>query len=318
MIETHNEFLGNLRGQQDRSSAPHLQSHLLTDAHMIAFDMDKDLAPLLCIQSIQSLEYRGGDNISFLWDRIEHQMIDRVLLGKPFIQSRIKNFQFANEMENSVLDALKRFIPQEDLATLYQEKILSELGSLQAVRKLRDDVDVAIGFLSATCKTFLQMDGKMLLVSYMKNTMRLSADAVHVFGSNQASTVSQVVQLHHIFSLRQLLNDKLTNSGRFSSESFEKVEEQYKQKLSEEQRRNLQKMKLNFLPGELDVLLSTWKTFISHRLCGEYQTFKPNHTLKQYLQVSLNNDWFNKHFTEVDLRLAHCVDAYITLKNGEQ
>merc|ERR1711879_299501 len=258
---------------------------------MISYNMDEDLAPLLCIQSIQSLKYRGGNNITFLWERIERQMIDHVLLGKPLIQSKIRSFQFANEMQSSVLQVLRKNIPQEEIIILYQEKILFELGTLQNIRQLRDDVDVCVGFLSATSKSFQRLDWKIKIVDYMRDTLLLPPSVIQSYGS----TVSQIVQLRHIFSLRQLLNDRLL------SDTFEQVKGKYKKELSQEQKVKLLKMKNNFAPSDLAVLLSTWKEFILHRLCGEFD-FDENGTLKSFLGYEKISDgctsleelpWFN-------------------------
>ena len=80
----------NLTGA-NRSSAK-IPMAEVTRAHLISYDVEKDLIPLVLAHCHYSLEVGRGTEITYDYKALERQLIDRFLLGKPQIVFKVNIF----------------------------------------------------------------------------------------------------------------------------------------------------------------------------------------------------------------------------------
>ena len=61
----------------------------VTISHLIAYDPEKDLLPLILAHCNYSLEVGKETSVQYDWAALERQLIDRILRGKPFVDFRV-------------------------------------------------------------------------------------------------------------------------------------------------------------------------------------------------------------------------------------
>ena len=64
-----------------------------TSSHLIAYDHDRDLMPLILAQCNYSLEVGKGTIVEYNWAGLERQMIDRFIRGRPLIDYKVGSFR---------------------------------------------------------------------------------------------------------------------------------------------------------------------------------------------------------------------------------
>ena len=320
MTDKHNQFLEQVHRVLHKRSLGdeimeeiggienefHVPTNLLTDNHLISYSVEKELVPFLHIQSEQSLQYGCGSDITYNWSRIEKHIIDRVLSGKPFIDLTLRKFTFANETRMSgALSNLKSRIPQSELTTDDKSKIIKELGTLQNIKKLKNIVEICIGFLSATSTQVQSIDGEIMVQDYVKNTLLLQDSFVLTSGS----TAAKVVRLSNIVSLWNLLEDKLI------VDPFEPILSKYKQPLTPAISDELLHHFRNLQAFEIAELLPIWKETILNYLTEGHMGV--NFPIRDILSLCTDSTgdtldskyWFNHNFPPT-VPMMYCVEAY--------
>ena len=65
----------------------------VTISHLIAYDPEKDLLPLILAHCNYSLEVGKETSVQYDWAALERQLIDRFLRGRPFVDFRVGHWQ---------------------------------------------------------------------------------------------------------------------------------------------------------------------------------------------------------------------------------
>uniref|UniRef100_A0A3P9P4V5 Uncharacterized protein n=1 Tax=Poecilia reticulata TaxID=8081 RepID=A0A3P9P4V5_POERE len=140
----------------------------LMDEHVISYDVEKDLLPLVLSNCQYSLQ-RGQETISeYDLPRIQQQILTRFLQEKPLItRTGIPTLINAQGKDyESIFKAIKGKIPQVVLPNVFI--ISRELDSLSDVCEALKIVDLLLGFLSMTGG-----DPSMPLVTYLHDKLKM-------------------------------------------------------------------------------------------------------------------------------------------------
>jgi len=285
-------------------------THLLTHDHLIAFDADEQLPGLVQIYSNISVYYGRGAEVSYNFAAIQQYLMDHVLLGKPFIDLELPKFSFANEgRQAGYHSVLRDRIPQIELSDEVKEKIREELSSPQYLHECMEVLEVVLGFLASMGGTHVRtLPAKQFLVDYMKNTLSMAASPLYA-----TKTISSNVQLQHLLSLWNVLDDILT------VDPFANVMSRYKVELTEEHVVALQDAAPHLDLGDL---LPAMKDFMQNYL-QDNATMGPKYPLKGTLGVYTNAqqdefeelDWYQTYFPEGDLLLENILHTYLFLSD---
>ena len=61
----------------------------VTMSHLIAYDTERDLLPLILAHCNYSLEVGQETSVQYDWAALERQLIDRFLRGRPFVDFKV-------------------------------------------------------------------------------------------------------------------------------------------------------------------------------------------------------------------------------------
>ena len=286
----------------------HIPTHLLTNEHLISYSVEKELVPFLQIQSKQSLLYACGSDITYNWSRIENHIIDRVLSGKPFIDLELRKFTFSNETRMSgALSNLKNTIPQSELSPNDISKIIQELGSIYNIKKLKNTIEICIGFLSATnsssTSSSSQLDNNILLLNYIRDTLLLD-DGIDIFIDN---SFGKIIKLKHIICLYNSLEENLI------IDPFEAILSKYKQEIEDINIINQLKDASKLFSGiNHSIICSSWKEMMLNYLNEAGGHININSSIFGSLLACEDledESWFEDNFPK-DIPMKYCVESY--------
>lgn len=71
------------------SALDRVSSTSVTMSHLIAYDPEKDLLPLILAHCNYSLEVGQETLVHYDWAALERQLIDRFLRGRPFVEFKV-------------------------------------------------------------------------------------------------------------------------------------------------------------------------------------------------------------------------------------
>jgi hypothetical protein len=277
-----------------------IPTHLLAESHLIVYNVETELLPLVQMQAEQSLEYGHGTDVRYNFPRIEQHLIDTILSGKPLIDLEVRKFNFSNEtLMAGTLLSLKAQIHQIELPGELKEKIVEDLGALSRLRNCKHQLEICMGFLAVTVGTN-QLAGNLLLSDYAKNTLMLDA-------TDFGAVVSKTVQLQHMVSLFMLLEENL------NVDAFANVASRYKAEL---EHHHLVALEAASSKIDLRVVVAVLKDTLTLRL-GDDAVMPAHLTLFEVLAESDDPsgtrelgslDWFSRFPKE--LQLKHALHAY--------
>uniref|UniRef100_A0A3Q1FBW8 Uncharacterized protein n=1 Tax=Acanthochromis polyacanthus TaxID=80966 RepID=A0A3Q1FBW8_9TELE len=197
------------------------------EPHVIHYDVEKDLLPLVLSNCQYSLE-RGHETISqFDLDRIQRQILTRFLQGKPVItRTGIPTLVNTQERDyETVFNTLKGKVPQVLLSSLTRNAVSRALDSYSEVCEALKIVELLLGFLSMTGG-----DPTMTLVTYLQDTLKMAQNIdrniLHALGR---------CSLTHCVSLWQLLSSLKSEAMlRLKREPFSGHPAEYQMPLTED------------------------------------------------------------------------------------
>ena len=70
-------------------SSPEIPLANITKAHLVAYDSDKDILPMILANCDYSLRIGEGTMLEFNWKCLERQLVDRFIRGKPRLTSLV-------------------------------------------------------------------------------------------------------------------------------------------------------------------------------------------------------------------------------------
>uniref|UniRef100_A0A667YB63 Uncharacterized protein n=1 Tax=Myripristis murdjan TaxID=586833 RepID=A0A667YB63_9TELE len=155
----------------DHCSSYRVSVEELTELHVIRYDVEKDLLPLVLSNCQYSME-RGHETLSeYDLPRIQQHIITRFLQGKPFItRTGVPTLVNTHERDyETIFKAVKGKVPQEPLSSLTRNAVSRELDSYSEVCEAHKTLELLLGFLSMTGGSPM-----MPLVTYLQDTLRMA------------------------------------------------------------------------------------------------------------------------------------------------
>uniref|UniRef100_UPI0037E99DD8 E3 ubiquitin-protein ligase rnf213-alpha-like n=1 Tax=Semicossyphus pulcher TaxID=241346 RepID=UPI0037E99DD8 len=228
LVALHNELVNAVDSHTGEDSSGYRVSLAeLTEQHVIRYEVEKDMLPLVLSNCQYSLE-RGRETISqYDLPRIQQQILTRFLQGKPLI-TRIGIPTLVNTQERdykTIFKAVTGKVHQDPLSSLTRNRVSRELDSYSEVCEALKIVELVLGFLSMTGG-----DPTMPLVTYLKDILKMAGNIDrHILQALGRCT------LRHCVCLWQLLSSlKSENMLRLNREPFSGYPDKYQMPLTEE------------------------------------------------------------------------------------
>ncbi|GLD49345.1 E3 ubiquitin-protein ligase rnf213-alpha-like protein, partial [Lates japonicus] len=232
LIALHNDLVYCVDKHTGEETSYKVSPADLTDLHVIRYELERDLMPLVLSNTQYSIE-RGQETLhEYDLPKIQQQIVSRFLLGKPLITlNGIPTLVNRHDRDYEIiLKDVKAKVKQEPLQTLTLFAVAGELHSYSEVCEALSTLEVALGFLAMTGgEPHMQMSCYLEEVLQMGNQM-----APHILKA------LSMCCLKHCVALWQLLASlKSENMLRLKRDPFVGVSEKYKQALGEDEHRLL-------------------------------------------------------------------------------
>ncbi|KAK2835329.1 hypothetical protein Q5P01_015813 [Channa striata] len=274
LVTLHNELVNAVDSHTGEDSSGFKVSVAdLTEQHVICYDLDKDLLPLVLSNCQYTLE-RGQETISqYDLPRIQHQILTRLLQGKPFIcRTGIPTLVNTQERDYKILfKAVKGKVHQKSMTSLLSNAVSRQLESYSEVCEALRIVELVLGFLSMTGG-----HPDMPLVTYLQDILKMANHIDdHILQALRKST------LKHCVSLWQLLTAlKSENMLHIRREPFSEYPVEYQKPLTEANKTDLKRFLSN---GNVDQWLLEMHEFLLLSLGhpGATHDYNPSWSLKE-------------------------------------
>ncbi|XP_041755240.2 E3 ubiquitin-protein ligase rnf213-alpha-like [Coregonus clupeaformis] len=204
----------------------------LTDLHVIQYDLERDLLPLILSNCQYSMKHGKETLHEYDLPKIQQQILSRFLQGRPIITlngipTLVNRHDRIHEI---ILKDMRGKIGQVPLPSRALSTLVGELNSYNEVCEALSTVEVALGFLAMTGG-----EPHMQLGSYLEEVLQMADQtAPHIL------TALGRYNLKHCLALWQLLTSlKSENMLRLKRDPFEGISEEYRKALGEEEHRLL-------------------------------------------------------------------------------
>ncbi|XP_035863121.1 E3 ubiquitin-protein ligase rnf213-alpha-like [Sander lucioperca] len=205
LVALHNELVNAVDSHTGEDSSTYKVSvAALTEQHVIHYELEKDLLPLVLSNCQYSLEH-GHETISqYDLPRIQQQILIRFLQGKPLItRTGIPTLVNTQERDyETIFKAVKGKVHQDTLPSLTRNALSRELDSYSEVCEALKIAELLLGFLSMTGG-----DPMMSLVNYLQDILKM---ADHI--DRHILQALGRCKLRHCVSLWQLLSSLKSES----------------------------------------------------------------------------------------------------------
>ncbi|XP_061079146.1 E3 ubiquitin-protein ligase rnf213-alpha [Conger conger] len=277
LIALHNEQVHAVDKLTGEETSYTVSPADLSDLHVIRYEPERDLLPLLLSHCQYSVE-RGQETLSeYDLPKIQQQLLTRFLQGKPLI-SLVGIPTLVNRHDRNYVNIfkdVKEKVGQEALPALTLAALAGELPAYSDVCEALAVVEVALGFLAMTGE-----DPNMQLVCYLEKVLKMEDQmAPHILKALGRCS------LKHCAGLWQLLASlKSENMLRLKRDPFVEVLGVYKEALTEEDKGFL----TGFLSkGAVDTCLLEMHEFLLLVLKGAQapETYTPSWGLKETLEA---------------------------------
>ncbi|XP_038571429.1 E3 ubiquitin-protein ligase rnf213-alpha-like isoform X2 [Micropterus salmoides] len=232
LVALHNELVNAVDNHTGEDSSFRVSVTELTEQHVIRYEVEKDLLPLVLSNCQYSLE-RGHETISqYDLPRIQQQILDRFLRGKPLItRTGIPTLINTQERDyETIFKAVKGKVHQEILSSLTRNAMSRYLDSYSEVCEALKIVELLLGFLSMTGG-----DRMMSMVTYLRDILKM-ADHIDRLILQALGRCT----LRHCVSLWQLLSSlKSETMMKLKREPFSGYPKEYQLPLTEEDKNEL-------------------------------------------------------------------------------
>ncbi|XP_034002602.1 E3 ubiquitin-protein ligase rnf213-alpha-like isoform X2 [Trematomus bernacchii] len=232
LVALHNELVNAVDSLTGEDSSYRVSVAELREQHVISYELEKDLLPLVLSNCQYSLE-RGHETITqYDLPMIQQQIITRFLQGKPLI-TRTGVPTLINTQERdyeTMFKAVKGKVHQATLSSLTRNALSRELDSYSEVCEALKIAELLLGFLSMTGG-----DPMMSLVTYLQDILKM----VQRIDKHILQALGRC-NLRHCVSLWQLLSSlRSENMLRLKREPFSGYQSEYLMPLTEENKTEL-------------------------------------------------------------------------------
>ncbi|KAM3672048.1 LOW QUALITY PROTEIN: E3 ubiquitin-protein ligase RNF213-like [Ammospiza maritima maritima] len=227
LIRLHNDFVYSVIRDTKEDDRYLVSPSEVADLHLISYDVERDLIPLILSNCQYSME-KGGETLQeFDLERIQQQVISKFLQGKPLIRlTGIPTLVYRHDRNNEKLFSdVRNKLEQSVLPSSVMNMISGELQSYSDVCHALSLTEITLGFLAVAGE-----NADMPLTEYIEQVLQM--------GDQTDPHVLQALgrcQLRHSIALWQLLcahkSEQLLRLGR---DPFADVSPDYKEELTPE------------------------------------------------------------------------------------
>uniref|UniRef100_A0A8D2LQW6 Ring finger protein 213 n=1 Tax=Varanus komodoensis TaxID=61221 RepID=A0A8D2LQW6_VARKO len=313
LIALHNDFVTSIEKETYSVSPTEV-----TDLHVIAYEVERDLIPLILSNCQYSLE-KGGEAVQeFDLAKIQQQLIRRFLQGKPLITLKgMPTLMYRHDRNyEHLFSELKSKLSQSSLPNSTISTISGELQSYSDICEALSVTEITLGFLAMAGG-----DPEMTLTEYMENILQMgSQTSAHVL---KVSALSRC-QLKHTIALWQLIaSHKSEQLLHLKRDPFAEVSASYKHKLTMESTKLLTAF---LVQAGMESFLQELHEMILLKLKHPQEEFNPVWSLKDTF-ISYLEQKDSKMLEEIEnmfpeeILLSQCIDAWklaATLKRNRR
>ncbi|XP_042198225.1 E3 ubiquitin-protein ligase rnf213-alpha isoform X2 [Callorhinchus milii] len=233
LVALQNDFVYTVEKYTNKTTPYSVNASDVVDLHVIKYEVERDLIPLISSNCQYTMEKGGETVLEYDLRRIEQQLTNRFLKGKPLVNLMGIPTLICRQDRNyeNIFKDLKNKLPQELLPNSVINTISAELQSYSDICEAFTAVELTLGFLA--------MSGEkpdLLLVDYLRKVLHM--------GDHTAPHVMEALMrcsLKHIQALWQLLSARKSEYLlRLKREPFSGVGDDYRKSLSEEEKKSLQ------------------------------------------------------------------------------
>uniref|UniRef100_A0A8C3WRW7 E3 ubiquitin-protein ligase RNF213 n=1 Tax=Catagonus wagneri TaxID=51154 RepID=A0A8C3WRW7_9CETA len=223
LLSLQNEMVYAVEKFSQEDSSYSVDASEVTDLHVISYEVERDLTPLV-LSNCQYRVEQGGEAVpEFDLEKIQRQVISRFLQGKPRLTPKgLPTLVYRRDWNyEHLFMEIRNKLPQSPLPNAVTSTIRGQLQPYSDACEALSAVEVALGFLSTAGG-----DPDMHLSDYIQNRLRMG---------DQALLALSRCQLRHSIALWQFLSaHKSELQLRLKKEPFGDLSPKYKDDLSPE------------------------------------------------------------------------------------
>ncbi|XP_025754625.1 E3 ubiquitin-protein ligase rnf213-alpha isoform X3 [Oreochromis niloticus] len=281
LVTLHNELVNAVDHHTREDSSDYTVSLTeLTEQHVISYDVEKDLLPLILSNCQYSLEC-GHETISeYDLPRIQQQILTRFLQGKPLItRAGIPTLVNMQERDyETIFKTVHGKVPQRALSRLIWNSVSRQLDSYSEVCEALKIVELLLGYLSMTGG-----DPTMKLVTYLQEILKMDQNInQHILKAFGKCDLKHCVCLWQVLS--SLRSEKMLQLKR---EPFSGYPAEYQVPLTEENKTELKRFMSR---GNVDQWLLEMHEFLLLRLgrLRATEDYNPSWSLKEAVSAYMD------------------------------
>ncbi|XP_078257499.1 E3 ubiquitin-protein ligase rnf213-alpha-like isoform X2 [Rhinoraja longicauda] len=275
LIALQNDFVYTVEKYTIESTPYSVSPQDVSDLHVIRYEVEKDIIPLLLSNCQYTME-KGSEIVTeYDFKRIEQQLTNRFLKGKPLIHLKgIPTLIYRQDRNYGIIfQDIQNKIPQESLPISVINVISGKLQSYSEVCEAFTAVEVTSGFLAMSGG-----DPDLKLVVYLTEVLQMEAQT-----SPHVMETLRRCNLKHIQALWQLLSSRKSECSLIlNRDPFSGIKNEYKKHLCEEGKKQLRSF---FVQASVDTFILELHELLTLK-CKNVQSsdsFNPTWSLKMSL-----------------------------------
>uniref|UniRef100_A0A8D0H9P7 Ring finger protein 213 n=1 Tax=Sphenodon punctatus TaxID=8508 RepID=A0A8D0H9P7_SPHPU len=224
LISLHNDFVYTVENYTTDASSYSVSPVEVTDLHVIGYEVERDLVPLILSNCQYSME-KGGEALQeFDLEKIQQQVTTRFLQGKPLITlTGMPTLVYRHDRNYEYLfNNVKSKLTQSSLPNTTINMISGELQSYTDICEALQATEIVLGFLAMAGE-----DPDMPLINYIQDILQM--------GNQMSLHALSRCHLKHSIALWQLLSTRKSEQMLcLKRDPFVEVGTVYKTELTEE------------------------------------------------------------------------------------
>ncbi|XP_053146867.1 E3 ubiquitin-protein ligase RNF213-like isoform X2 [Hemicordylus capensis] len=227
LISLHNDFVYTIEKYTKETNRYSVSPAEVADLHMISYEVERDLIPLILSNCQYSVE-KGGEALEeFDLEKIQQQITSRFLQGKPLITLKgIPTLVYRHDRNyEHLFNDIKSKLNQSSLPNSTISMISGELQSYSDICEALTVTEITLGFLAMAGG-----DSEMTLAEYVENILQMGSQT----SAHMLKALSRC-HLKHTIALWQLLSShKSEQLLHLKRDPFAEVSTIYKEELTAE------------------------------------------------------------------------------------
>jgi hypothetical protein len=264
--------------------------------NILFYDRKTHLLPILIEFCGQQLNYGDGTLLNYDFKNIQDFINNTIFVIKKPVLISVRQFQYKGELNQSnKMQIYQSKIAQISITEVILDKIWSEIDTQDRLNVIVRQIEECVNFIN-NIGTALIIDKNTKLCNFVHSTfLKNSSDW-------STDTIDQFIDMCHIKCLVSYFNEK--SNGDVS----EQLRGEYKEKLSDEM--------VEYIKNAFSVEEKAELKDVIYNLIVDYlvkENWNSENDMKQYLAVSISDDWFNEKFP-VEIKLSHTSTLFKMIK----